>query len=135
MGSEMCIRDRNEAEIERTREKLEAGVDFLVSQPVFDPTSLEKFYNQLGKETHVLASIAMFKNTRQLEYFSSVPGIEIPSKLLSSIEKGDNYVREYSVEYALSVVEKLKTFVDGIYIVGIVRDRDFIARVAQVFRS
>jgi len=126
---------RNEAEIERTRKKLEAGVDFLVSQPVFDPTNLEKFYNQLGNETHVLASIAMFKNARQLEYFSSVPGIEIPSKLLFSIEKGDNYVQEYSAEYALSIVEKLKTFVDGIYIVGIVRDRDFIARVAQAFRS
>jgi len=128
-----AVNPLSEHDIERAKEKIESGVDFLVTQPLFDVGVAERVKEILNSK--LLASVVFFENARQMKAFSSVPGIEIPKELFEASEKGDEYLKEKSFEVVLEFVEKTKRILDGFYIVAIVRDLEKIKKVVEVVKG
>ncbi|PLV59024.1 methylenetetrahydrofolate reductase [Thermotoga sp. KOL6] len=120
-------------DIERAKQKIEAGIDFLVTQPLFQGNVARTLKDKLN--TKILASIVFFESVKQVGYFSGVPGIEIPKEIIDSSEKGDEYVKEKSFEAVLKFVEETKNVIDGFYIVAIVKDLEKIRKVVEIAKN
>jgi homocysteine S-methyltransferase len=67
-------------EIDRFRRKLEAGAEFAMTQPVYDPALLESFLDALGEPTiPILVGILPLHSYRNAEFLhNEVPGMRIP---------------------------------------------------------
>ncbi len=124
----------SEKDFQRARKKIESGVDFFVSQPVFEMETLFKIKNEIPLP--VLISVAFFKSKKQLLYFSKIPGINIPEDfLMISEDKTDSYVKEYTLNKVLEFIEEAKKFVWGFYVSGIVKDVEGVRKIAEVLHS
>lgn len=68
-------------EIDRFRRKLEAGAEFAMTQPIYDPALLESFLDALGEPPiPILVGILPLHSYRNAEFLhNEVPGMRIPS--------------------------------------------------------
>jgi homocysteine S-methyltransferase len=67
-------------ELERFRRKVEAGAEFAMTQPVFDPRLLERFLMELGEvPIPILVGILPLYSFRNAEFLhNEVPGMHVP---------------------------------------------------------
>ncbi|MGE5598273.1 MAG: bifunctional homocysteine S-methyltransferase/methylenetetrahydrofolate reductase [Bacteroidota bacterium] len=76
-----------EAELARLAAKVEAGADFILTQPVFDPRAAEprlRAASELGLP--LMLGLWPLRSLRQAEYLAhEVPGVEIPPALLEQM--------------------------------------------------
>ena len=127
---------RDSTDIAKAKEKIKAGADFLVSQPVFDSKEIESAIHELNDKTKLVLSVVFFKNEKQFRIFSQVPGVNIPEKYSKDLEgKDDEYVQHYTLSKVLEIVSELKNQVDGFYIVGIVRDFEGVRRLVEIAKT
>ena len=71
-------------ELNRFRQKLDAGAEFAISQPVFDPEALLRFLDELGDcGIPILAGIWPLASYRNAQFMQNeVPGVEIPEWIM-----------------------------------------------------
>ena len=71
-------------ELDRFRQKLDAGAEFAISQPVFDPEALLRFLDELGDcGIPILAGIWPLASYRNAQFMQNeVPGVEIPEWIM-----------------------------------------------------
>lgn len=74
-------------EVERYRQKLEAGAEFAITQPVFDPEALFRFLDAAekaaGRSIPVLAGVWPLTSLKNAEFMrNEVPGVEVPDAIL-----------------------------------------------------
>jgi homocysteine S-methyltransferase len=75
--------DRDRA-LARFRWKVEAGADFAVTRPVFDPAELFVFLNEVAAPLPVIAGIWPLTSLREAEYLDQeVPGVRVPEAILA----------------------------------------------------
>jgi methionine synthase I (cobalamin-dependent)/5,10-methylenetetrahydrofolate reductase len=69
-----------ELELDRFRRKIEAGAEFAMTQPVFDPRLLERFLDELGASPiPILVGILPLYSYRNAEFLhNEVPGMRVP---------------------------------------------------------
>lgn len=71
-------------ELDRFRQKVEAGAEFAITQPVFDPDALLRFLDEVQQyEIPILAGVwplASYRNAMFLH--NEVPGVEIPDAIM-----------------------------------------------------
>ncbi len=109
-----------EREIERAYQKAEAGADFFITQPVFDPEQLVSFLEKI-KDTNlpVIAGIwplASYRNALFLK--NEVPGVIIPDEIMSRMEKADSKeaARREGILIAREILDTVKSSVAGVQI-------------------
>jgi len=134
VGAVFNHKDAND--LRKAMEKVEAGADFLVSQPVFEIEEIKDVIDEMNSKVKLVLSVVFFKSEKQFRIFSQVPGVNIPERYLKDLEgKNDDYVRDYTLSKALEIVERLKGKVNGFYIVGIVRDIEGVRRLVEVAKG
>lgn len=114
----------------RTEKKINAGAQFIETQPVFDVDrfigwleALDK-RNLLGK-VHILAGLVPVKSAKVAHYMAEeVPGVVIPLALLERMDAaGDNpeSQREAGFTIALEILQKLKALpsLSGVHIMAV----------------
>jgi methionine synthase I (cobalamin-dependent)/5,10-methylenetetrahydrofolate reductase len=83
-----------ELELDRFRRKIEAGAEFAMTQPVFDPRLLERFLAELGDvPIAILVGILPLYSFRNAEFLhNEVPGMHVPElireRMRSAVGKG-----------------------------------------------
>ncbi|MDI6873327.1 methylenetetrahydrofolate reductase [Candidatus Solincola sp.] len=82
------------AELERARAKLEAGADFLVTQPVFDAAAFAGWWEEARavlREPSLLAGVLVLGSARAARFLSGgLPGVEVPGEVILRLEKAAN---------------------------------------------
>lgn len=126
-----------ETEIKNLRRKLEAGADFILTQPVFQPELAESFLGLYAEqhgplEVPVLAGVLPLYGPRHAAFLhNEVPGISIPDEIQQRLkEAGDRSPRE-GVCIALELVEKVKAWAQGIYLMPAFNHYDLAAEVIE----
>lgn len=95
-----------EADLAHLKEKVDAGVDFLVTQLFFDPADYFRFVEQaraIGITLPILPGIMPVTNVAQLERFTTVCGVNIPAALrerLEQVRNDDESVIRTGIEWA-----------------------------------
>ncbi|MDX9802364.1 MAG: bifunctional homocysteine S-methyltransferase/methylenetetrahydrofolate reductase, partial [Spirochaetia bacterium] len=109
-----------EREIERCFLKAEAGADFFITQPVFDPDILLDFMEKI-KETNVplmagIWPLASYRNALFLN--NEVPGVSIPEHIMKRMEKTETKeaaLRE-GILIAREILETVRSKVCGVQV-------------------
>ena len=107
-------------EIRRTREKVAAGAEFIITQPVFETTPLLNFLNLIyDLSVPVIAGIWPLASFRNAEFLKNeVPGVIIPDKVMERMAQATTKEeqREEGIRIARESVAKIRSFVQGIQV-------------------
>ncbi len=105
------------------KEKVDSGVDFLITQLFFDNETFYRFKEKTDKlniDIPIIAGILPVLSKNQVEKILSLTGCTLPQKFLRILEKYENNpdaLREAGIAYATDqIIDLLSWGVDGIHI-------------------
>ncbi len=107
-------------EIRRTKEKVENGAEYIISQPVFSIEPLLEFLDNI-KDFHIpfIAGIWPLASFRNAEFMKNeVPGVVVPDNVMirmSKYEKKEDQCKE-GIDIAKENIEKIRNSVQGIQV-------------------
>jgi homocysteine S-methyltransferase len=126
-----------QVEIKNLRRKVKAGADFALTQPVYEPgaaaTLLKRYADEYGPlEIPVLVGVLPLYSVRHATFLhNEVPGISIPEELqLRMLGAGEEAPQE-GVRIALELVEQMKGWAGGIYLMPAFGRYDLAAEVVD----
>jgi methionine synthase I (cobalamin-dependent)/5,10-methylenetetrahydrofolate reductase len=107
-------------EIRRFEYKVEAGAEFAVTQPVFDPDELMTFLRRVEHvRIPIIAAVMPFDTLRHAEYMANeVPGVRVPSQVLDRLRRADasGNVAAEGLAIASEIAAAVRPSVQGIQI-------------------
>ena len=111
-----------EAEIRRFAWKADAGADFAVTQPVYDPAQLVAFLARIEDfGVPILAGLLPPLSSRNAEYLANeVPGLQVPPHVLDRMrraaEAGPEVEADVGVEIVREVFDELRGATAGVVV-------------------
>ncbi len=111
-----------EKEIGRFREKVEAGAEFVMTQPIYDPRYLERFLEEIKDiDVRVLVGMLPLASHANAEFLhNEVPGMSIPDPIRERMRKAGSgeMAREEGVKIAQEALMAVRDMdkVNGVYI-------------------
>jgi homocysteine S-methyltransferase len=107
-------------EIKRLRAKIDAGADFVMTQPVYDADILDRFLDDIAPlGVPVLVGLLPLASHRNAEFLhNEVPGMRVPEPIRERMRKAGSgqKARGEGVAIAREMLERVKTRVAGAYI-------------------
>jgi len=112
--------------VDRLEKKIDAGVDFIQTQSVFDLDRFNIWMDEvksrgLDKKTHILAGITPLKSLRMTERMKfHVPGVSIPEEIYNNMKETKN-PKETGYDIALKLINDVKKIngIHGIHITAL----------------
>ena len=114
--------------VHRLAKKIEAGVDFIQTQCIYNMDKFRKFMKQavdmgLTEKAYILAGVTPMKNVGMARYMQKkVPGIEVPEELIDRLKGVDKKnVADEGIKIACEQVEEFKEMegVAGVHMMAI----------------
>lgn len=107
-----------EDELERLRQKLDAGAEFVMTQPLFSMEQLERFLRRAGDlSVPLILGIVPLESYRQAELLHhEVPGFSVPDDLRERLRTAGDRAADEGRRLAEEFVEEARRLVSGIYI-------------------
>ncbi len=109
-------------EVEGTRRKIEAGAQFLQTQPIYDTSLLVRYLEaaKLG-DVALLAGVIPLKSAKMGVWLNeNVPGVRVPQALLEEMERaGPEGEASAGIEIAARIVREVRKLCAGVHIMAI----------------
>ena len=107
-------------EIRRFEYKVEAGAEFVMTQPVYDPRVFENFIRRT-EHCHIptLVGILPLRNVRNAEFLSNeVPGMKVPDEILARLARAatPEDARRVGIEIAQEALLASLPLSQGVYV-------------------
>ena len=123
VGANPAAMDRD-YELNRFYWKVEAGAEYAITQPVFDPDQLLAFIEELKKRgiwIPIVAGIWPLVSARNAEFLANeVPGVVVPPEVVERMrrasEKGKDAALEEGIQIAREMFERVRPYVQGIQV-------------------
>lgn len=129
-------------EIKLLRKKMDAGADFALGQAVFDPQRVVAFhqrYEEIIGEPLTLPVIMSIMPLHTLKYaqflHNEIPGIIIPDEIFQRLEDAGEHIAQEGVQIASELVEQMRGYIQGAYIIPGHGQYDLAAQVANAITS
>ncbi len=127
-----------EQEIKNLRRKLQAGADFLLTQPIYDPPAAHVLprtgcARKLGPLPPVLVGILPLVSSRHAAFLhNEVPGHHHPRShpRADRCSAGENAAAE-GIKIAIELVEQMRPYVQGIYLMPPFNRFDYAAEIIE----
>ena len=107
-------------ELQRMREKVEAGATFLQTQAIYEVDAMQRFLDRLGTPpVPLIAGVIPLKSVRMAQFLNDkVPGITVPESLMSELESSDE-PRATAIDMAARIVAELRGLCRGVHVMAI----------------
>ncbi|CAN5709027.1 bifunctional homocysteine S-methyltransferase/methylenetetrahydrofolate reductase [soil metagenome] len=113
-----------EHELSRYYWKVEAGAEYAITQPVFDPDQLIGFIEetkQRGIWRPVVAGIWPLVSARNAEFMANeVPGVVLPPEILKRMQRASEKGREHALHEGIAIAremfERVRPYVQGLQV-------------------
>jgi methylenetetrahydrofolate reductase (NADPH) len=112
-------------DLEKTVSKVNAGAEFLQTQPVFDLATFSQWLAELRRvgdrrEAPVIAGVLVLRSTEQAERFARVPGIVLVKEVVDRLKKAADAEQE-GIAIAVEMVKSLRALpgVRGVHLYAI----------------
>ncbi|OQY31797.1 MAG: bifunctional homocysteine S-methyltransferase/methylenetetrahydrofolate reductase [Spirochaetaceae bacterium 4572_59] len=107
-----------ELELDRYRRKIEAGAEYSITQPVFDPMALLNFMEKASafKEIPVIAGVWPLVSFKNAEFMrNEVPGVEVPDSVMERMSRCQTREEGISegIRIATEICETIEKHVQG----------------------
>jgi 5,10-methylenetetrahydrofolate reductase len=98
--------------------KLEAGADFLMTQPVYDPETVERIAARLGGFPRpVLLAVLPLRSLRHARFLhNEVPGISVPDEVFARLERAGDAAAE-GIAISRELLQAVAGRVAGVYFI------------------
>jgi len=107
-------------ELKRFREKIEAGAEYAITQPVFDLQIFNRFLDRIeGISIPVIAGIWPLVSLRNAEFMNNeVPGASVPDEIIERMRRAASRdeAREIGLNIAAETVEAVRSRVAGVQV-------------------
>ena len=137
-GAEPAAHDR-ERELRRLEDKKHAGAELIMTQPVYDPRTLERFLDDVKPlGLPVMVGILPLASHRNAEFLhNEVPGMAIPAEYRERMAKvgGGPAARAVGIQIAQEALAAVKQRVQGAYIMPPFNRVDSALAVLEVARD
>jgi len=116
-GAEPAAHDR-ERELRRLEDKKAAGAELVMTQPVYDPRTLERFLDDAAPlGLPVMVGILPLASHRNAEFLhNEVPGIQVPGWIRERMREAGNEGQRTGVELARALLARCRTLANGVYL-------------------
>lgn len=128
-------------EMQLLRRKLTNGADFFITQPVFEPDKAKQFIKEYSqkygeiKQPIMVGILPLYGDRHAAFLHNEVPGINIPTSTRKRMKAaGDNAPKE-GVMIAIELVEQIKSWAQGIYIMPAFSRYDLVAEIIEAVKS
>ena len=119
VGLDPTVLDR-QRELDRFRRKVEAGAEFAITQPVFDPDALLRFLDEVQPlGLPILAGIWPLASYRNASFMrNEVPGVIVPDSIMERMASVDRREDQLAIgiEIARESVARVRDRVSGIQV-------------------
>lgn len=121
----------------RLAKKIDAGVDFIQTQAIFDMPTFARWMSMvrdrgLDKKVHIMAGVIPMRSAGMARYMRDyVAGVCVPNELVSRMEDAKD-AKEEGVKIVLEIIEQLKDIpgVHGIHIMAVAWE-EIVPRIVQ----
>ena len=95
-------------ELKRFHWKVEAGAEYAITQPVFDPAQLESFLESIHDvRIPVIAGIWPLVSARNAEFLANeVPGVTMPADVLTRMRRASEKSKDHAVEEGIAIARE-----------------------------
>ena len=102
-------------EIKRFEWKVDAGAEYAITQPVFDPEQLERFLQQIAHvRIPIVAGIWPLISVRNAEFLANeVPGVTVPTEIIERMRRANDKSKEHAVAEGIAIAREMFERVRG----------------------
>ena len=122
-------------ELHRLRHKLDAGAQFVMTQPVYEIAPLERFLDAFGPVgAPLILGMIPLHSSKHAEYLhNEVPGISIPDDVRARMRDAGERGREVGIELAREVITQARErgLIQGCYLMPSYGRYDLVADLAE----
>jgi homocysteine S-methyltransferase len=122
-------------ELHRLRHKLAAGAQYIMTQPIYDITPLERFFDAFGPvETPIILGMIPLHSSKHAEFLhNEVPGVIIPDEVRARLREAGDRGRDVGLEIAYEVITEARSrgLIQGCYLVPSYGRYDLVGELAQ----
>jgi methionine synthase I (cobalamin-dependent)/5,10-methylenetetrahydrofolate reductase len=129
--------EQTEKEIEKYRQKIDAGAQFIMTQPIYEITPLLRFLERAGKPPiPVLLGCIPLHSSRHAEYLhNEVPGITIPESVRDRMRAAGERGHEEGLLMAQELLAQARSMVQGVYLMPSYRRYDIVAQLTKMLNE
>jgi methionine synthase I (cobalamin-dependent)/5,10-methylenetetrahydrofolate reductase len=124
-----------ELELHRLRHKLDAGAQYIMTQPIYDLEPLERFFATFGRvDVPVILGMIPLHSSKHAEYLhNEVPGVSIPDEVRARLREAGDRAREVGIELARDVIVQARSrgLIQGCYLAPSYGRYDLVGELAQ----
>jgi len=131
-------REDLEREARRLKDKIAAGAEFIMTQPIYDPAIWDRFLDEFGEpiEIPVLMGLLPLLSQRHAEFLhNEIPGIVLTETALDRMRKAGPNGREEGIRMAQELVLQAVGRFQGVYLMPSYNRHDMALDVLRVLRD
>lgn len=117
-------------QIRRLEKKVALGRRFAMTQPLFCADEIEQMMELVGHlDLLIFPGIFPLISSRNAEFLhNEVPGISVPDELRAELARFNQVAdqRAVALEYTAKLIEKISSFIDGLYLISPLNKWDII---------
>ncbi len=129
--------EETEQEIEKYRRKIEAGAQFIMTQPIYELAPLLRFLERAGKSPiPILLGCIPLHSSRHAEYLhNEVPGITIPEEVRTRMRAAGEHGHEEGLRLAQELLTAARSMVQGVYLMPSYGRYDVVSALTQMLHT
>ncbi|HNY99769.1 MAG TPA: bifunctional homocysteine S-methyltransferase/methylenetetrahydrofolate reductase [Anaerolineaceae bacterium] len=133
--------NRIEDEIRNLQRKLDAGADFVLTQPTYSPSDALRNLDAItkamaGSPVPILVGILPLASARHAAYLHhEVPGILVPDEIRLRMESAGEGGARTGMEIAIELIRTLRPAIQGVYLMPAFSRYDIAAEIIETIKS
>jgi homocysteine S-methyltransferase len=130
-----------ESELKNLRRKLNAGADFILTQPIYDIKPALSFLERIKSEiegfnTPLLVGVLPLVSARHATFLQhEVPGVNIPQEIHDRMASAGERAAQTGIEIAFELIQQMAEIAQGIYLMPAFNRFDYAAEIIERVRK
>jgi homocysteine S-methyltransferase len=140
-GALNLMSQRPEQEMRVMQRKIDAGVDFFLTQPLYQPEAGRAFVSRYEEEygpldVPILVGVMPLYGVRNARFLhNELPGITISSEIFDRLERAGDDAPHEGVQIAIETVEAVRSWAAGIYLMPTFNRYDLAAEIIEAAQA